>query len=358
AGDIQLVGGRPTAWDLKLVGNNLQARLQDSLIEAQANLFIRGESLVPKIEGEVVITRGRYRQKISLRDFVLVSEPTEISEPLGKSLPWLKDLNLDIHVIHGLPIEVAVDADLLQLNVELEADVTVRGTAARPQPQGRVSVIAGTLEFGSTALEIGEGSVDFISKNDKTSVLLNLRAESFVRADEERYWITVGLRGDSQAIELTLTSDPPLERLQILSLLFTGQTRVESLLGDENGSSSEARAAISVAASQLAKPLNDFVEKRLQNKLNVEFELKTQVTDNAVSIVVQKEVTPRLVLSGGYSYGFNGGASGSQAKATFLLSNTLFLQGNANIATGVTQTADDRELLTGQLELRLRLFGP
>ena len=324
-------------------------------MEVSSDLLLHGNGTAPNVRGKLEVSRARYARDISLRDFVLVSEPPPVSESLAESLPWLSEVSLDLEVTNGLPVEVAINADFLRFAAELGVDVAVSGVASHPVPKGRVSIMTGDLIFGRTKLNVTDGHVDFSPRGTETEVLLDVFAADWVEANDTRYWVTVGLEGSTNAIELALNSDPPLDRLGVLSLLLTGNPGVESLASRSN-SSSETTAALSLAASQLSGPVNDFVEGKVEQLLNVEIDLETQVNDEGIRVEVQKDLTRRLELKGGYSYSYSGTGSASTASARLLLSDRLYLQGGADLMLGRTDTADDQDFLQGRLELRLRLF--
>ena len=99
------------------------------------------------------------------------------------------------------------------------ADLTVRGTLARPVLVGQVEAEeGGTLVYGETEYEIQRALLTF-SRLDRIDPLVDLVATSQVK----EYEITLNLSGDLGRLNANFSSEPPLPDLDVLALLSTGQ---------------------------------------------------------------------------------------------------------------------------------------
>ena len=116
--------------------------------------------------------------------------------------------------------------------------------------------------------------------------------------------VTVRIRGTAAAPELTLSSQPPLEQGDILSLVAFG--RPISQLMDSQRSALAARAG-AIAAGALAAPLASSVGRALD--LDV-FEIETGVgITGGAAVLVGRQVSDHLFVGFRHRFGDAGGPS-------------------------------------------------
>lgn len=191
---------------------------------------------------------------------------------------------------------------------------------------------------------------------------IDLRAEGEVTpagsgdAGQITYFVTLVLDGDLDEMLLDLSSDPTLDRLEILSLLVTGRRPADHLGG---AAGSQADAAMVFAGSQLAEPLTRFVTSQLESHLNLELDLSAEVSTAGLMLVAGTEITRRLRFEWAFQRGFAGDApASSAARARYLLSDRVFLEGTTESAVGqASSSAAARDGARSRLELKLRIFG-
>src|SRR6185503_7982869 len=92
---------------------------------------------------------------------------------------------------------------------------------------GRVAVEGGTIKFRSERYEITAGVLDFPGGGTIPDV--NLLAEG----DVSGYHVEVGLQGPLDTMDVILRSDPILPRSEILSLVATGRTDLNTIGSQE-----------------------------------------------------------------------------------------------------------------------------
>jgi autotransporter translocation and assembly factor TamB len=114
-----------------------------------------------------------------------------------------------------------VDSNLA--HVVASADLVLRGTYDRPLLFGRVEVDQGEAIFEGKRYLVRHGSVDF-SNPTKIEPFFDLEAETMIRAPGQMYVVNAQAIGTIDRMEPVLTSDPPLPQLEILALLFGGDT--------------------------------------------------------------------------------------------------------------------------------------
>jgi len=99
------------------------------------------------------------------------------------------------------------------------ADLTVRGTAARPVVFGTIELDpGGTLVYEDNEFEVERARLTFANPA-RIEPVVDLVATAEVR----EYDLTLGLSGKIDNLQVRLASDPPLSDLDVVSLLATGQ---------------------------------------------------------------------------------------------------------------------------------------
>src|SRR5262249_37863304 len=143
-----------------------------------------------------------------------------------------------------------------QLRLSGDADLRLRGTAAKPALLGRAEVIEGDVYFNGTKYHLERGEVSFI-KPVSIEPVFDLQMSTRVRD----YDITVSLNGSLNKLTMSYRSEPPLPEADIVALLALGRTREESAQLQQSSQSpfnQEASSAI------LSEALNSVVSNRVQ----------------------------------------------------------------------------------------------
>src|SRR5262249_60235116 len=104
------------------------------------------------------------------------------------------------------------------------ADLNLQGTYASPVVLGRAEIDRGRVYFQGNTYVIRRGAIDFTNPQ-RFDPLFDIEAESRVRS----YNVTLKVNGTLERVYPTLTSDPPLSTVAILSLLAgADESRVET----------------------------------------------------------------------------------------------------------------------------------
>ena len=122
-------------------------------------------------------------------------------------------------------------------NVQLEADIRVRGTAARPGVLGRVVITEGDLVFFGSQYRVSTGTISFYNPV-RIEPVLNISLETQAKGVN----VVLNVTGPIDNMKLSYTSDPPLQFQEIVSLLaFRQDTDVRSDPACESAFSTAAK---------------------------------------------------------------------------------------------------------------------
>ena len=179
-----------------------------------------------------------------------------------------------------------------------DADLRLRGTAAKPVLLGRVDVVEGEVYFSGTKYRMERGDVTFTNPVTTTAVL-DLQASTRV----QDYDITVNLNGGTDKLNLSYHSEPPLPAGDIISLLALGQTQEQSAQMQQGQSAFSGQASNLV----LGEALNSAISNRAQHlfgishiKINPQgIATETTPTQNNPypAVTIEQQVRDNLTLS-------------------------------------------------------------
>ncbi|MFW5902120.1 MAG: translocation/assembly module TamB domain-containing protein, partial [Thermodesulfobacteriota bacterium] len=295
-GRVRLDRFKPGQADLSLSARTLPVIVPE-VMEAQINTDLKfsGSPSDSRLSGELLLLEGRYYKNFNLS---LLSTARDIgrrrreTEPQKQDreldVPYLKNLALDLFLSHRQPF--VVDNNMAMMDVRPE--LRMQGTLNRPLVTGRAAVNEGTVTYRNTEFEVKKGVMDFVNPY-RIEPTVNIEAEAAVR----QWVITLEVSGPPDNLDLRLSSEPPEEDADILSLLAVGETTRELASG-----SGEARPPEEMLANLVAGRL----EKRIKEGTGLDIlELKYQENGsgedagNGVQVTAGKELSRRLTVKYG-----------------------------------------------------------
>jgi translocation and assembly module TamB len=250
-GATGLVGGAPVrlsgqaAWtrgavsfDVKAAGEGLALRYPEglrSVVDADLRLF--GDRRLQWLTGQVQVKQAVWAQRYDVAS-ELLAERRRLTDTASLE----SGLHYDVKV--SAPGTLKVDNNLATL--QARADLTLQGTAGNPVVLGRAEVDRGRVYFQGNTYLIRRGSIDFANPR-KTDPLFDIEAETRVHS----YRVTLRVNGTLERVYPTLSSDPYLSQVAILSLLAGADESTVATM-DTRRDDLQARLAVTGAASLAA----------------------------------------------------------------------------------------------------------
>ncbi|HEX8816702.1 MAG TPA: translocation/assembly module TamB domain-containing protein [Terriglobales bacterium] len=281
--------GSQFTYELTLHGKDVRIRPMQG-VSSVANLDLRfaGRASSATLSGEAVITRFAIAPGFDISTYSGLTQTA-----LSPTSPLLNQIHLDVHIV-TLP-ELQFQTNSARLSGE--ADLRVRGTAAKPVVLGRADIVDGQVEFNGAKFRIERGEVTFTNPVTTTPVL-DLQASTRVRY----YDITININGGFDKLNLNYHSEPPLASADIISLLALGQTREEAAQLQSSGQQSVASMASSAA---LADALNSALSNRSRSLFGIShiridpqgLNTTTSPTTTAPAVTVEQQVKDNLTLT-------------------------------------------------------------
>ncbi|MGD8327850.1 MAG: translocation/assembly module TamB domain-containing protein [Acidobacteriota bacterium] len=288
-GEIQLVNSVPQRFSLTLDVNEAVLRIQrGTRLTASADLALDGTFERALLSGRMDIAGGEYTARWEDEESMLAM--SDAGGPLIDS-PLARAINLDIDVVAPGDLRIANN----MADVELSADLQIRGTLANPVLLGSATVLDGSVTFNDNRYRFLRGALDFQNPL-RTEPTFDISVETSIR----QYLVTVNASGSPARgdINTTISSSPPLSDLQLIQLLTTGSAGEENVRNDDQTIS----ALGTQAASFLTRQYMQQVERGAQRVFGVDrFDIQPAVVsgtgDPTARVTVGKQVTPELWVS-------------------------------------------------------------
>ena len=287
-----------TADDFKIVDNEL------GNVRIESAREIGGTLRAPHVGGYLGVTTG----DVNLDRIIALAGPSpyptdpikyqtaidESAEPAAQGV--MGGLSVDVHLM--VPDDLVVKASSLQapgapislgaLNVTLGGDVrALKEPGGRLRLVGAVNTIRGNYDFQGRRFEIlRDGRVQFVGL-EELNPLLDLRTRRLIQGVETR----VNVRGTLKQPEIELSSIPPLEQADVLSLIVFN--RPVNQLG-EGEQISLAQRAQSIAAGAIAGQLAQSIGQAL-NVDTFEIEVAPE-TGDAAQITIGQQVGQNMYV--------------------------------------------------------------
>ena len=286
----------------------------DFLVNAQ--LRIQGTPDNTRMDGDMVLLEGVYYKDVNLGLLDAVGEKkrrTSLPRP-ELTLPYLRNMALNVAVKHRKPF--TVDNNIAQM--EIIPDLRLSGTLNRPNIDGRAAVQSGSLAYQRKVFAIKKGVVDFLDPYSNVPTL-DIKGDVQVR----NWLIMLAVAGTPDQLVFSLSSDPPLEHGDILSLLVIGKTTGDMIRG-EGGSTQSA-------AQMLTRLFSEAAGDRIKGITGFEI-VETDMpaaggsdTADGVTVTLGKKLSDRMMLK--YSVGSKQGEMIQQAIAEYMFLQNIVLSG-------------------------------
>ncbi len=267
---------------LRARANDVRVRTQQG-VSVVLNTFVNltGTTQASLLSGTATITRITYAPQSDLGSILTRSGPP-VQAPVAPN-PMLNNMRLDVRV--RTSPSTAVQASLAQ-NIQMDADLRVRGTAAVPSVLGRVAINEGDLVFFGSKYRVSSGTIAFYNPV-RIEPVLNVTLETQAKGVN----VVLTVTGPVDNMKLSYTSDPPLQFQEIVGLLASGKTPTSdpTLLANQPSQPPQSFQQMGETAL-VSKAITDPVASRLERVFGVS-QLKIDPTFTTGSDLPQARVT-------------------------------------------------------------------
>jgi hypothetical protein len=265
----------------------LQARLdnintpfsKDFTVNFDGNLICRGTTDAMNLSGDIKINRAKYKEMVEWRSWLLTKQMQELPKT---ELSIFEKAELNIRIAGSE--NISIDNNIARTSVMIRGDMILKGTILNPILFGRLESNAGYVYFRNNEFKVIFASVDFADQH-RIKPVINLTAEIEIKG----YNIRLNLEGQLDHFNLSLSSDPHLDEVDILALLTVGQVG-KQLKGLEGG------IGAGEATSFITGKVQDVLEERLRTITGLDrFQVEPYVSNLTGTVGASVTVSKRLI---------------------------------------------------------------
>ena len=284
------VGSGTAIYNLRAKAAHVRTRYDNASVTSSANISLNGNSRLSLLAGRIIVERIAYSSSSDMGSLLAnaSSPPSTPSEPS----PMLSGMRLDIQITTASDLRVS---STYVEKLDVNSNLTVRGTAAEPGILGHLNITDGQLVFFGNTYSVNNGSINFY---DASSIRpeLNLSLETVAQGVD----VTLGVKGPVSNMKLTYQSDPPLTFQQIVQLLATNTTPFDPTIAAHQPTAPQQSLSQMGESEVLGEAVANPVASRLQRVFGLsQFKIDPSVAGNngqptakvTLSQKITKEVT-------------------------------------------------------------------
>jgi translocation and assembly module TamB len=203
----------PVNFQLQARADGVRIRYPEGVsTNVSATLALNGTHSRSLLSGLVTIRRAGFNPRTDIGGLIAQAKPA--SAPVTTN-EFLRGMQFDVRIetVPNLQFQTSLTQD-----VQAEADLRLRGTAARPVLLGRILVSQGEIQFFGNRYTINRGEIGFFNPI-RIEPVLDMDLETRVRG----VLVNINFTGTLGRLNVSYRSDPPLQSTDIIALLAVGR---------------------------------------------------------------------------------------------------------------------------------------
>ncbi len=285
-------GGEEWVYRLQAKAERVRVRYPEGVSTLlNAGLDLTGTSTRSLLSGDVQVTRASFNPESDLGS--ILSDSARARPATEISNPFLRGMQFDLNITTAANAEILTS---LTRDVELEAELRLRGTVVRPVLLGRVGINRGEIQFFGNRYDIVQGEVNFFNPV-KIEPVVAMDLETRIRG----FTVMMNFSGPLDKLNFSYRSDPPLQSQEIIALLTVG--RAPTYAGSPSTSNPAGTNYFQAGGSSfLGHALTAPVSSRLQRFFGVSrIKIDPQLTgvDNTpeTHVTIEQQVSRDIALT-------------------------------------------------------------
>lgn len=284
-GSMELNKFKPEAFNLNLTASTLPVTLPEYFDgHLNGSLNYHGNLDKSQLAGTLDVLDFNYYRDIEIINRLLSFRSGKSVKPAAK--PWFGDkVGLNVTLNSRKPL--VIDNNLLYLS--LQPDINVKGTLSHPELQGRATIKPGsTVEVINNQFVIKKGVLDF---SPYLGYLPDLNLDCQTTTD--KYKINVTASGNLAEPQISLTSTPPEQESDLISILLTGRKPAE-LSASSDYKTNKEKVALDWLFNKFKREINtttglDYLDLKLEDNFSTR-------SGSGYGITVGKKLSDRLLI--------------------------------------------------------------
>lgn len=220
-------------------------------VTVNALLNLSGTSENALVSGTVTVLRAGFAPRTDLGG-LLAQSAKPLAAPTTPN-EYLRGLNFDVRIESGpgLQFQTSLTRDL-----QAEAELRLRGNAARPVLLGDISVSQGEIQFFGNKYLINRAEVHFLNPT-KLEPVLDVDLETRARG----ITVNISFSGTLSKLNLSYRSDPPLQTNEIIALLAVGRDPTTSAFANAQARSNLLQSGANTLGQAVAAPVSSRLQR-------------------------------------------------------------------------------------------------
>jgi translocation and assembly module TamB len=207
-------GGFDRVYRLQATAKQVRVRYPEGVSTTMnAALNLTGTASRSLLAGTVSVSRSSLNPRMDFAGLLAHSSQPVVTPAISNDLLRGMQFDVRIETVPNARLETTLTRD-----VQMEANLRLRGTPAKPILLGRISATQGELNFFGTKYNVARGEISFVNPA-RLEPVVNLDLETRIRGID----VTVNLAGPLNKLNMTYRSDPPLQLQELMALLTVGR---------------------------------------------------------------------------------------------------------------------------------------
>jgi len=282
------------------------------------------------VSGDIVLGETRLMKPIQPKTLLAIIEKKP--KPV-RSIPYFYSrIRLNIRLLES--DKIWIDNNLARLR--LHSELVLTGAMNQPGLSGRLSAKEGYVLYLDRKFKIEKGTLDFIDPN-RINPILELSASSSIKGYQTQsrvpYTVWLKINGPLDEAIVELTSEPPLERSDIIALLTVGATRDQIMGKYESGKEMTLSSILRERASELSgQQISGYAARKVGgllglDEITIEGNLFRFGKTWGPQLLASKKLNNRIEIS----YTTTAGSSNEQnIRLDYKLSNHFSIEGETD----------------------------
>jgi translocation and assembly module TamB len=243
-------------FNFTAIGKDVRLRYPPGVSStATAELHWVGNRSASTVSGDILVTKLAVTPGFDFGSYMERSRQSAAISPANSPLYNVK-LDVAVRTAPELQMKTAV------ARLSGDADLRLRGSAARPSVLGRADILEGDATFNGMKFRLERGDITFANPV-AIEPQVNLQATTHVR----NYDLDITVTGTPDRLTVNYRSEPPLPKSDIIALLALGRTSEESeQLQQQSGQTLFTDEATNLIINQA---INSTVSSRMQKLFGV-----------------------------------------------------------------------------------------
>lgn len=279
-------------FNLTAIGKDVRLRYPPGVSStATTELHWVGNPASSTVTGNVLVTKLAVTPGFDFGSYLERSRQSAAITPANSPLYNVK-LDVAVRTAPELQMKTAV------ARLSGDADLRLRGSAARPSVLGRADILEGDATFNGIKFRLDRGDITFANPV-AIEPQVNLQATTHVR----NYDLDVTVTGTPERLNVNYRSEPPLPKSDIIALLALGRTSQESeQLQEQSGQTLFTDVATNLIINQA---INSTITGRMQKLFGVSrikidpqgLTTETNPTARGPQVTIEQQFANNLTLT-------------------------------------------------------------